>query len=121
MRKVVSRCPVCGNELIAVRLKCESCDTVIENSFRLSRFDYLSDEDLAFVETFLRCSGRLNDVQRALGLSYPTVRSRLDTCLKRLGLSDPRQAEDRTARREAVLTALEKGELTAEQALEQLK
>lgn len=53
MKKVISRCPVCNNELTVARLKCDSCDTVIENSFRLSKFDYLSDEELYFTETFI--------------------------------------------------------------------
>lgn len=52
MKKVISRCPVCNNELTVARLKCECCDTVIENNFRLSKFDYLSDEELYFTETF---------------------------------------------------------------------
>ncbi len=122
MNKVVSRCPVCGRELIAVRLKCENCDTVIENSFRLSRFDYLSDEDLAFVETFLRCRGSIKDVQGALGISYPTVRSKLDTVLKRMGLYEAGEEEKtRATKREEVLKALENREIDLWEALERLK
>ncbi len=122
MKQVVSRCPVCGKELIAVRLKCEDCETVIENSFRLSRFDYLSDEELRFVETFLRCRGNIKEVERALGISYPTVRAKLDGILRRLGLYEAGEEEKlRADRREQILAALEKGELTPEQAIEQLK
>lgn len=121
MKKVVSRCPVCGKELIAVRLKCESCDTAIENDFRLSRFDYLSDEDLKFVETFLRCRGNIKEMERALGISYPTVRSKLDGVLKRLGLFDPEEEDRRRNRREEILKALENGEISPDQAIEQLK
>ncbi len=122
MKQVISRCPVCGKELIAVRLKCEDCETVIENSFRLSRFDYLSDEDLRFVETFLRCRGNIKEVERALGISYPTVRAKLDGILRRLGLYEAGEEEKlRADRREQILSALEKGELTPEQAIEQLK
>ncbi len=122
MKQVISRCPVCGKELIAVRLKCEDCETVIENSFRLSRFDYLSDEELRFVETFLRCRGNIKEVERALGISYPTVRAKLDGILRRLGLYEAGEEEKlRADRREQILSALEKGELTPEQAIEQLK
>ncbi len=122
MNKVVSRCPVCGRELIAVRLKCENCDTVIENNFRLSRFDYLNDEDLAFVETFLRCRGSIKDVQGALGISYPTVRSKLDTVLKRMGLYEAGEEEKtRATKREEVLKALENREIDLWEALERLK
>lgn len=121
MKKVVSRCPVCGRELIAVRLKCEHCDTVIENSFRLTRFDYLSDDELNFVETFLRSRGNIKEVERALGISYPTVRSKLDTVLTHLGLFDGKEVQARSQRREDILKALEQGEITAEEAIERLK
>lgn len=121
MKKVVSRCPVCGRELIAVRLKCEHCDTVIENDFRLTRFDYLPEEELGFVETFLRCRGNIKEVERALGISYPTVRSKLDTVLGHLGLLDAKAAQARSATREEILKALESGEITAEEAIERLK
>ena len=46
MRKVISRCPVCGGELKVTRLKCEECETVIENDFVLSKFDYLSGKGM---------------------------------------------------------------------------
>ncbi len=122
MKTVVSRCPVCGKELVAVRLRCENCETVIENSFRLSRFDYLTDDELRFVETFLRCRGNIKEVERALGISYPTVRARLDGILKRLGLFEAGEEEKlRADRKEQVLAALERGEITPEQAVEQLK
>lgn len=122
MKTVVSRCPVCGKELVAVRLRCENCETVIENSFRLSRFDYLTDDELRFVETFLRCRGNIKEVERALGISYPTVRARLDGILKRLGLFAAGEEEKlRADRKEQVLAALERGEITPEQAVEQLK
>ena len=85
MKKVISRCPVCNCELTVARLKCDSCDTVIENSFRLSKFDYLSDEELYFTETFLRCRGNIKEVEKELGISYPTVRSKLNEVIKKLG------------------------------------
>lgn len=119
MKKVISRCPVCGQELTVARLKCGSCDTVIENNFRLSKFDYLSDDELYFVETFLRCRGNIKEVEKELGISYPTVRAKLDAVLKSLGYDAGEEA--RAASREEILKALENGEITAEQAIAQLK
>ena len=119
MKKVISRCPVCSNELTVVRLKCDSCDTVIENSFRLSKFDYLSDEELYFTETFIRCRGNIKEVEKDLGISYPTVRSKLDAVIKKLGYES--EPEERTSRKEEILKALENGQITAEQAIEQLR
>lgn len=119
MKKVISRCPVCNHELTVARLKCESCDTVIENHFRLSKFDYLSDEELYFTETFIRCRGNIKEVEKELGISYPTVRSKLDVVIKKLGFDAG--TDEQTAKKEEILKALENGEITAEQAIAQLK
>lgn len=119
MRKVISRCPVCNSELTVARLKCDSCDTVIENNFRLSKFDYLSDEELYFTETFIRCRGNIKEVEKELGISYPTVRSKLDAVIKKLGYEAG--ADEQTVKRDEILKALENGEITAEQAISQLK
>ena len=119
MKKVISRCPVCNNELTVARLKCECCDTVIENNFRLSKFDYLSDEELYFTETFIRCRGNIKEVEKAMGISYPTVRSKLEAVIKKLGYETG--TDDQAARKEEILRALENGEITAEQAIAQLK
>ena len=101
MKKVISRCPVCNNELTVARLKCDSCDTVIENNFRLSKFDYLSDEELYFTETFIRCRGNIKEVEKELGISYPTVRSKLDAVIKKLGYEAG--TDDRAVKKEAPL------------------
>lgn len=118
MNKVISRCPVCNSELTVARLKCDSCDTVIENNFRLSKFDYLSDGELYFTETFIRCRGNIKEVEKELGISYPTVRSKLDAVIKKLGYETE---NDGAAKKEEILKALENGEITAEQAIAQLK
>lgn len=119
MKKIISRCPVCGRELTVTRLQCDACETVIENHFRLTKFDYLSDEELYFTETFIRCRGNIKEVEKELGISYPTVRSKLDGVIKKLGYETG--ADEQAAKREEILKALENGEITAEQALAQLK
>ena len=119
MKKVISRCPVCSNELTVARLKCESCDTVIENHFRLSKFDYLSDEELYFTETFIRCRGNIKEVEKEMGISYPTVRSKLDAVIKKLGYENG--VAEQSVKKEEILKALENGEITVEQAIAQLK
>lgn len=122
MRKVISRCPVCDNQLKVTRLKCSQCDTVIENDFALSRFDYLTDEELHFTETFIRCRGNIKEVEKELGISYPTVRARLDGIIKALGYDDSQPFQDEEAlRRENILRDLETGRITADEALQLLK
>lgn len=119
MKKIISRCPVCNNELTVARLKCDSCDTIIENTFRLSKFDYLSEEEQYFTETFIHCRGNIKEVEKELGISYPTVRSKLDTVIKKLGYDTVN--DEQSAKKEEILKALENGEITAEQAIAQLK
>ena len=72
MYQVISSCPVCGKKLKVVKLQCENCDTVIENDFCLSKFDYLSTEDLFFAETFLKCRGNIKAVSYT-HLTLPTI------------------------------------------------
>lgn len=119
MKTIISRCPVCDNELTVARLKCHSCDTVIENSFRLSKFDYLAEEELYFVETFIRCRGNIKEVEKELKISYPTVRAKLDGVIKKLGYEA--RPDEETLRRDEILKSLERGEITAEEAIAQLK
>ncbi|MDO4544545.1 MAG: DUF2089 domain-containing protein [Bacillota bacterium] len=121
MKKVISQCPVCGGALKVTRLKCEECDTVIENDFVLSKFDYLSAEELFFTETFIRCRGNIKEVEKELKISYPTVRSKLDVVIKKLGYEDEAKKDEEMIKRETVLKALEQGEITAEEAIQQLK
>jgi hypothetical protein len=84
---VISRCPVCGDELTVTRLHCQSCDTGIEGRFRLARLGRLSNDQLAFVEVFLKNRGIIKDVEAELGISYPTVRARLDDALRAMGFA----------------------------------
>lgn len=119
MRKVVSRCPVCDGELTVSKLKCGACDTVIENEFKLSKFDYLSDEELHFTEVFIHCRGNIKEVEKELRISYPTVRAKLNGVIKKLGYDT--EPDMQTAKREEILKALENGEITVEQAIAQLK
>ena len=78
LHPVIGRCPVCGDELAVTRLHCGSCDTQIEGRFQLGRFQRLSAEQLAFLEVFVKNRGIIKDVEAELGISYPTVRARLD-------------------------------------------
>lgn len=121
MKKVISRCPVCNGELKVTRLKCGNCDTVIENDFTLSKFDYLSGEELYFTETFIRCRGNIKEVEKELGISYPTVRARLDSIIRKLGYGSEEKKDEEMLKRESILKSLEQGEITAEEAIRQLK
>src|SRR5687768_18523152 len=85
---VIATCPVCSEELTITRLHCRACGTALEGEFGVGRFGRLSREQLALLESFLRARGNLKEMERELGISYPTVRARVDALIRSLGLSD---------------------------------
>nr|WP_207751772.1 DUF2089 domain-containing protein [Clostridium rhizosphaerae] len=116
--RIISKCPVCSAKLRVTRLKCNKCGTVIENDFELSKFEYLSSEQLNFMEVFLKCRGNIKDVEKELGISYPTVRAKLDDVVSALGYTVIKKP---TVSSKEVLDMLERGEITPEQALNMMK
>ncbi len=90
--RVQGGCPTCGQRMWVSELQCSKCETRVQGQFRLTRFDILTDEQLVFVERFLRARGNIRDVERETGLSYPTVRNRLDNVLRTLGLDEGQPA-----------------------------
>ncbi|HEX9436605.1 MAG TPA: DUF2089 domain-containing protein [Candidatus Limnocylindria bacterium] len=110
---VIGRCPICAAQLRVVRLECGSCGTRLEGSFSLGRFHSLSADQLEFLEVFIRARGNFKDVERELGISYPTVRSRLDAVIRSLGyqteVEPDREAE--TERRKEILRQLAEGRI----------
>ena len=67
------------------------------------------------------CRGNIKEVEKALGISYPTVRSRLDQVIASLGGRSIPAERQTSQRKREILDALERGELTAQEAVEQLK
>jgi hypothetical protein len=92
-RDVISTCPVCEGELTISRLHCRTCGTALEGEFGVGRFGRLSKEQLALLESFLRSRGNLKEMERELGISYPTVRGRVDALVRALGLGDGEAGE----------------------------
>lgn len=119
-RRLVGQCPVCDNEFRVTRLTCHACGSSLEGDFELCKFCRLSPEQREFVEVFLASRGNIREVERALGISYPTVRSRLDDVIRALGYRVQRPAEA-VADRKAILEALDRGEISAEEALKKLR
>lgn len=117
MYKLISKCPVCASNLKITRLKCNMCNTVIENEFDLPAINYLNDEQIHFMEVFLKCRGSIKDVEKELKISYPTVRAKLDDVVEALGYKLARK----NSSNDDILNMLELGEITPEQAIEMLK
>ncbi len=75
---VIATCPVCTGELAVTRLHCAECGTTLEGRFGVGRFGRLDKDQLVVLESFLRSRGNLRDMERELGISYPTVRNRVE-------------------------------------------
>jgi hypothetical protein len=127
---VISTCPVCSNELFVTRLHCASCGTTLEGDFSVGRFGRLNRDQTVLLESFLRSRGNLRDMERELGISYPTVRSRVEALVRALGFGprtddEPEATEadkaadkpiDRAAARQAILERLAAHDMTADEA-----
>ena len=124
---VISTCPVCSNELAVTRLHCRSCGTTLEGDFSVGRFGRLNRDQLALLESFLRSRGNLREMERELGISYPTVRSRVEALVRALGLRPAGRRRRRSTRptaepavlartREEILEALARHEMSADDA-----
>ena len=130
---VISTCPVCSGELAVTRLHCRSCGTTLEGDFSVGRFGRLSREQLVILESFLRARGNLKDMERELGLSYPTVRSRLEALVRALGFGPRSDADDiepaaaaadpaaAQASRQQILERLARHEISAEEAADGIR
>jgi len=118
-RIVLGKCPVCDSNFKVVKLHCDHCRTSIEGEFVLDKFSYLSEEQKLFVEIFIKNRGNIKEIEKDLGISYPTVRRNLDQVIEALGYS-VKPTEEEVNRKE-ILEKLSQGELTSEEALKRLK
>lgn len=135
---VIATCPVCSGELTITRLHCRACGSALEGEFGVGRFGRLDREQMGLLESFLRSRGNLKEMERELGISYPTVRGRVDALVRTLGFGDApledveldddaaqaeeeRAAEDAATDRRDILERLARKEIGAEEAAEALR
>jgi len=122
--KAPGKCPVCNEKLHITKLGCPRCSTSIEGVYQPCEFCRMEKEELEFVKVFITCRGSIKDVEKVLGISYPTVRSKLDSVIETLGYKLPeskRSKEETEAKAKAkaeIIKKLSEGELTATQATE---
>lgn len=138
MRKIIEQCPSCGGDLIVTALECAHCDTGITGRYQPSLFDRLSAPDLRFVESFVLSKGNIKEMERELGVSYWSIRNRLNDIVEALEalilppepppspppaatVADPAPAAPQerarlAADRQEILERLAAGDLTPEEA-----
>lgn len=117
MYPVLSECPVCHSDMIVTRLACRNCGSTLEGRFSLEGLFQLTPEQLHFVEVFLRCEGKISRVQEELGISYPTVRSRLEDIIRALGYEVGDEKPVSEERRQEILEQLSRREISSEEAM----
>jgi hypothetical protein len=124
MHPIIGACPVCGETMAVTRLHCRNCDTTIEGQFNVGAFDRLTPEQLAFAETFIRCEGKLNRMEKELSLSYPTLRGRLTELIRAMGFEvekDEAASAISEDERRQILEDLASGKLKSEEAVKLLQ
>ncbi|BBB93448.1 MAG TPA: DUF2089 domain-containing protein [Methylomusa anaerophila] len=115
-------CPVCNHEMKISSLSCDYCQTQIEGSFTTCKLCKLPVEQQEFIEVFLKCRGSIKDVEKELGISYPTVRNRLDGVVQALGYKVQKQDDEEEKNfKQEIISALEKGEISAQEAVRLLR
>ncbi|HYO09181.1 MAG TPA: DUF2089 family protein [Tepidisphaeraceae bacterium] len=117
LRPVNQDCPYCGSTMVVSRMTCGRCDVAIDALFPMSRLGSLPVEHQKFIEMFLLSSGNLKEIAEQTGVSYPTIRSRLDKVI------DALRGEIAKTRRVSgnLLDAVDPGKTNAEQAAKLIK
>lgn len=117
---VIGRCPVCSSQTEVTRISCEVCDTHIEGHFKPCKFCRLTAEQKAFIDVFIKCRGNIKEVEKELGVSYPTVKNRLEDAAAALGHKvEPEQSD--AGKKKEILDKLNDGEISVDEALDLLK
>lgn len=120
MRKsILGTCPVCASKLDVTELHCPDCDTTIKGKFKLDKFNYLTKEEKYFIEIFVKNRGNIKEIEKDLGISYPTVKKNLEAVIKALGYGDGEENEN--LNKEQILEKLSNGEISSEEAMKMIK
>ncbi len=94
MKIKIFNCPSCDERMVISELKCPKCDLRVKKDFAQCRFCKLEEEDYEFLKIFLRTQGRITDMEKILGISYPTIKTKIDNLLKNLKLAPVEDEQD---------------------------
>ncbi len=119
-REALGKCPVCGSDSEVTRISCDVCGTNIEGHFQLCKFCRLTAEQKNFIDVFIKCRGNIKEVEKELGVSYPTVKNRLEDVAGALGYKDGPESVN-TVKRQDILDKLNNGEISVDEAINMLK
>ena len=117
-----TRCPVCSAGIYVEKVRCVECGAAIEGRFSNDWMPSLTREQLGFVKVFVSCRGKIKDVEEALGVSYPTVVSRLEEVADAIsGQGETNRRHGQGDDRKKILDDLAAGLIDAEEAARRLR
>ncbi|MBS4534404.1 DUF2089 domain-containing protein [Clostridium sp. D2Q-14] len=116
-KEALGKCPVCNKNLNITRLECNHCNTIIEGDFTQCKFCKLNNDQKSFVEVFIKNRGNIKEIEKELGISYPTVRNKLENIINALGHKPKPQPK---LDKKEILSKLSAGEITADEAIKLL-
>jgi len=106
-----------GRPIAVERVRLGGSDTAIEGGWELPQLARLSAEDQVFVTAFVRSHGSIKEMERVFGVSYPTIKARLNRIGDSLDFVDTNPQPSRVE----ILERLRRGEITADGAIEELE
>jgi hypothetical protein len=116
-----TRCPTCHSRLHVNGLRCDACDTEVRGHFSTCEFCSLDDDQRGLLRVFLASRGNAKELERHLGVSYPTARARLDDLLAALEITPTSVPATKPENRRQVIAALAQGDLDVDAALARLE
>lgn len=117
--QVPGECPICNKKIYITEFKCTSCKSSINGEFELCKFCKLSKDNKEFAEVFIRNRGNIKEIEKELGISYPTVKGKLDGLISSLGYKN--QSHNMASeKRKEVLEQLNSGEINSQEAIQLL-
>lgn len=135
MLKLFEKCPACGGPIVITECKCPNCQLVMRGEFAPGQFSALSEDQFTFIRAFLRVRGNLSELEKVLGISYPTIRNKLDEINQSLEQADTQTANHQNEaaalsetraqandnERQAILQQVSAGNINASEALQLLR
>ncbi len=114
----LTNCPFCQGDFVIKEVECQGCQSQIKGSFKSNRFHMFNPDDLFFIETFLKNEGNIKLMEKDLGVSYPTVKSRLKNIITTLGYQTE---EGGSKQRVKILNDLSEGKIDVTEAMKNLR
>ncbi len=119
--KIPNQCPVCNsNDNVIKELECNNCGSIISGNFKSCEFCSLDEDEYNFIIVFIKSHGSIKEVEKKLGISYPTVKNKLGKIIKKLENKESQEEKIRKMKKK-ILDDLDNGIISPKEAIDLLK